>query len=155
MRKEYPYLQDSYYEDANSQRQRRNFLATIDNFINQKQYVKVTLLNWQEDPIKEIEGELVSGTISKDGSSSVRRTCQFTTVVNRGEYTVEDGEMDFAINNAVNVLGVSSPIFTEDGIFPLDTFIKSRLKALFHRTVCILRIPVFLLYSMICGFNFS
>lgn len=103
MRKEYPYLQDSYYEDANSQRQRRNFLATIDNFINQKQYVKVTLLNWQEDPIKEIEGELVSGTISKDGSSSVRRTCQFTTVVNRGEYTVEDGEMDFAINKKIFV----------------------------------------------------
>ena len=54
MRKDYAYLQDSYYEDANSQRQRRNFLSTIDSFVNQKLYVKITLLNWEEEPIKEI-----------------------------------------------------------------------------------------------------
>lgn len=103
MRKYYPYLQDSYYEDANSQRQRRNFLATIDNFVNQKQYVKITLLNWEEEPIKEIQGELTSGTISKDGSSSVRRTCQMGATISRGEYDVEDSEMDFAINKKIFV----------------------------------------------------
>lgn len=103
MRKTYPYLQDSYYEDANSQRQRRNFLATIDNFVNQKQYVKITLLNWEEEPIKEIAGELTSGTISKDGSSSVRRTCQIGVTVSRGEYTVEDTELDFSINKKMFV----------------------------------------------------
>ena len=101
MRKNYSYLQDSYYEDANSQRQRRNFLATIDNFVNQKQYVKITLLNWEEEPIKEIQGELSSGTLSKDGSSSVRRTCQLTASISRGEYDVEDSEMDFAINKKI------------------------------------------------------
>ena len=98
MRKDYPYLQDSYYEDANSQRQRRNFLSTIDNFVNQKLYVKITLLNWEEEPIKEIAGELTSGTISKDGSSSVRRTCQVSATVSCGEYTVENTELDFSIN---------------------------------------------------------
>ena len=98
MRKDYAYLQDSYYEDANSQRQRRNFLSTIDSFVNQKLYVKITLLNWEEEPIKEISGELTSGTISKDGSSSVRRTCQVSATVSRGEYTVEDTELDFSIN---------------------------------------------------------
>ena len=101
MRKEYPYLQDSWYEDANSQRQRRNFLATIDNFLNQKQYVRITLLNWTEEPIKEIQGELSSGTISKDGSSSVRRTCQLSAAISRGEYDVEDADMDFAINKKI------------------------------------------------------
>ena len=98
MRKDYPYLQDSYYEDANSQRERRNFLSTIDSFVNQKLYVKITLLNWEEEPIKEISGELTSGTISKDGSSSVRRTCQVSATVSRGEYDVEDTELDFSIN---------------------------------------------------------
>ena len=98
MRKNYEYLQDSYYEDANSQMQRRNFLATIDSFVNQKVYVKITLLNWEEEPIKEIAGELTSGTISKDGSSSVRRTCQLSATVSRGEYDVEDTELDFSIN---------------------------------------------------------
>ena len=98
MRKNYPYLQNSYYEDANSQTERRNFLSTIDGFINQKLYVKITLLNWEEEPIKEIAGELTSGTISKDGSSSVRRTCQLSATVSRGEYDVEDTELDFSIN---------------------------------------------------------
>lgn len=101
MRKNYLYLQNSYYEDANSQQQRRDFLSTIDNFVNQKLYVKITLLNWEEEPIKEIEGELTSGTISKDGSSSVRRTCQLAATVSRGEYTVEDTELDFAINKKI------------------------------------------------------
>ena len=109
MRKEYPYLQDSWYEDANSQRQRRNFLATIDNFLNQKQYVRITLLNWTEEPIKEIQGELSSGTISKDGSSSVRRTCQLSAAISRGEYDVEDADMDFAINKKIFIeIGVKN-----------------------------------------------
>ena len=109
MRKNYPYLQDSYYEDANSQRQRRNFLATIDSFVNQKVYVKITLLNWEEEPIKEIAGELTSGTISKDGSSSVRRTCQLSATVSRGEYDVEDTELDFSINKKVFIeIGVKN-----------------------------------------------
>jgi hypothetical protein len=101
MRKEYKYLQDPWYEDANGQRERRNFLALVDNFVNQKQYVKITLLNWSEEPLKEIEGELSSGTLSKDGSSSVRRSCQLTASISRGEYDVEDSEMDFAINKKI------------------------------------------------------
>ena len=101
MRKKYPYLQDSYYEDINNAKQRRNFLATIDDFVNQKQYIRITLLNWEEEPLKEIQGELTSGSISKDGSSSVRRTCQFSATVNGGEYAVEDGQMDFAINKKI------------------------------------------------------
>lgn len=101
MRKTYEYLQDSYYEDANNQRQRRNFLATIDDFLNQKQYVKITLLNWEEEPLKEIQGELTSGTISKDGSSSVRRTCSLGATISAGEYDVENSEMDFALNKKI------------------------------------------------------
>lgn len=109
MRKEYKYLQDPWYEDANGQKERRNFLALIDSFVNQKQYVKITLLNWSEEPLKEIEGELSSGTLSKDGSSSVRRTCQLSATVSRGEYDVEDSEMDFAINKKIFIeIGVKN-----------------------------------------------
>lgn len=103
MRKNYPYLLDTTFETQNGQLQRTNFLQEIDNFVNQKQYVKITLLNWNEEPIKEIQGELSAGSISKDGSSSVRRTCSFTAVVNRGEYNIEDSQMDFAINKKIYV----------------------------------------------------
>ena len=103
MRKNYPYLSDSYYENANGIKQKRNFLSLIDDFVNQKQYIKITLLNWNEEPIKEIEGELISGTLSKDGSSSVRRTCQFTAVVDKGSYNIDDVKMDFSINKKIYI----------------------------------------------------
>ena len=130
MRKEYKYLQDPWYEDANGQKERRNFLALIDSFVNQKQYVKITLLNWSEEPLKEIEGELSSGTLSKDGSSSVRRTCQLSATVSRGEYDVEDGEMDFAINKKIFIeIGIKNYTdqYTEHPIlwFPQGVFFIS------------------------------
>lgn len=130
MRKKYPYLQDSYYEDINNAKQRRNFLATIDDFVNQKQYIRITLLNWEEEPLKEIQGELTSGSISKDGSSSVRRTCQFSATVNGGEYTVEDGQMDFAINKKIFIeIGIKnySTMYQEYPIlwFPQGVFFIS------------------------------
>lgn len=101
MRKQYPYLQDSWYENANEQLERQDFLAQIDNFINQKRYARITLLNWMEEPLKEIQGEIVTGTLSKDGSSSIRRTCTLTTAVNASSYTVEDTEMDFSLNKKI------------------------------------------------------
>ena len=130
MRKDYPYLQDPWYEDTNGQKERRNFLALIDSFVNQKQYVKITLLNWSEEPLKEIEGELSSGTLSKDGSSSVRRTCQLSATVSRGEYDVEDGEMDFAINKKIFIeIGIKNYTdqYTEHPIlwFPQGVFFIS------------------------------
>ena len=103
MRKNYPYLLDTAFEDANGLKQKTNFLQEIDNFVNQKQYVKITLLNWNEEPIKEIQGELSGGSISKDGSSSVRRTCSLTAIVDRGEYNIEDSKMDFAINKKIYI----------------------------------------------------
>ena len=103
MRKNYPYLLDTAFEDANGLKQKTNFLQEIDNFVNQKQYVKITLLNWNEEPIKEIQGELSGGSISKDGSSFVRRTCSLTAIVDRGEYNIEDSKMDFAINKKIYI----------------------------------------------------
>lgn len=109
MRKSYPYLQDSFYEDANGARQRRNFLKSIDSFVNQKQYVKLTLLNWSEEPLKEIQGVITSGTLTKDGSSSVRRTCSLTTTVGAGEYDIENLSYDFGINKKIFVeIGVKN-----------------------------------------------
>ena len=103
MYKKYPYLQDSYYENANTGVTRRAFLAKLDEFVNQKRYVQLTLLDWDENPIKEIQGEVSGGSISMDGSSSVRRTCSLTTSVSAQGYSVDDADDDFAINKKVFV----------------------------------------------------
>lgn len=97
MRRTYPYLNDSFYEDANSALKRRNFLKTIDNFVNQKQYVRLTLLNWNEEPLKEIQGVIASGSLSKDGSSSIRRTCLLTASISSGDYDIENMSYDLQL----------------------------------------------------------
>lgn len=101
MRKTYPYLQNSYIETEKEGLTRREFLAQLDDIINQKRYAKLTLLNWAEEPLKEIQGEIVSGSLSKDGSSAVRVTGNLTTAVDAGSYSVEDANMDFAINKKI------------------------------------------------------
>lgn len=101
MRKFYPYLRDSYHETEEEGLTRREFLAQLDDIINQKRYAKLTLLNWKEEPLKEIQGEIVSGSLSKDGSSAVRVTGNLTTAVDAGSYSVEDANMDFAINKKI------------------------------------------------------
>ena len=101
MRKTYPYLQNSYIETEEEGLTRREFLAQLDDIINQKRYAKLTLLNWAEEPLKEIQGEIVSGSLSKDGSSAVRVTGNLTTAVDACSYSVEDANMDFAINKKI------------------------------------------------------
>mgnify|MGYP003376927978 FL=1 len=101
MRKFYPYLQDSYYENVNNGIVRKKFLASLDEYVNQKQYVKITLLNWMEEPLKEISGEITTGNLTKDGSSAIRRTCSLTASVNASEYSIEDMEGNFAINKKI------------------------------------------------------
>ena len=101
MRKTYPYLQNSYVETELEGLTRREFLAKLDDFINQKRYAKLTLLNWAEEPLKEIQGEIVSGSLTKDGSSAIRVTGNLTTSVDARSYSVEDANMDFAINKKI------------------------------------------------------
>jgi hypothetical protein len=103
MRRYYPYLQSPYSQNFNDDKSKAEFYQKVDSLLIQKQYVRITLLDWDENALKEIQGELASGSITKDGSSAVRRTCSFTANVDGGSYTVEDGEMDFAINKKVFV----------------------------------------------------
>ena len=103
MRKTYPYLSDSYVGTEEEGLTRREFLSKLDSFVNQKRYARLTLLNWAEEPLKEIQGEIVSGSLSKDGSSAVRVTGNLTTTVDAGTYSIDDANMDFAINKKIFV----------------------------------------------------
>lgn len=133
--KRYEYLEDSYYEDANSTLRRREFLSSIDDSVNQKKLVRITLLNWAEDPIKEIQGVVSSGNLSLDGSSAVRRTCTMTATLDAGSYDIESANMDFAINKKIFVeVGVKNQtkqypqhpiLWFPQGVFLIKTFSAS------------------------------
>ena len=97
MRTNYPYLNDL----SAATLQNKTFLEQLEKITVRKEYVKITLLDWLENPIKEIQGEISGGSISKDGSSSVRRTGSLSTTLDPYSYDIEDLNFDFAINKKV------------------------------------------------------
>lgn len=132
MRKKYPYLEEPYVYNLNEEQQKHNILSLIDDFVNQRQYINMTLLDWQENPLKEIQGIIASGSISKDGSSSVRRTCSLSCSVSKEEYDIDSMQMDFALNKKIFIeIGVKNeteyyqeyPIFWfPQGVFYINSF---------------------------------
>ena len=127
-----PYLENPYVPNLNLEQEKRNFLAEIDDFINQRQYVNMTLLDWNENPIKEIDGVISSGSISKDGNSSVRRTASLSCSVDGGIYDVEDLRMDFSLNKKIFIeIGVKNEtkrfsdwpiLWFPQGVFYINSF---------------------------------
>lgn len=107
MRRVYEYLQSSgTLSDA---QKRTNFFYKIDKSLNQRQYIRITLLNWAEKPLKEVQGVVTNGSLTKDGSSSVRRTMTLTVNLDGGEYDATSLDMDFSLNKKVFVeLGVKN-----------------------------------------------
>lgn len=132
MRKKYPYLEESYVYDLNEEQEKRHILALLDDFVNQRQYVNMILLDWQENPIKEIDGIISSGSLTKDGNSSVRRTCNLSCSVSGGEYNVEDLSMDFSLNKKVFIeIGIKNEtdlypdwpiLWFPQGVFYINSF---------------------------------
>lgn len=128
----YPYLNTSYKYNLNEEKKKENFLAKIDNFINQKQHINITLLDWKENPIKEIQGIITNGSISKDGSSSVRRSANLSCSLSYGEYNVDNIEMDFALNKKVFIeIGIENKsdeyleypiLWFPQGVFYINSF---------------------------------
>lgn len=96
MKKSYPYLNDS------------DFLYLIDTQHLQNQFVKLTLLDWAENPLQEIQGVATSGSVSINGNSSVRRTMNLNMAVK----SISDGK----ITDAKNLISINKKVFVEVGI---------------------------------------
>lgn len=101
MRNNYPYLKDS------------SFLKSFDSIRNKEQYVKITVLNFEEKPIQAIEGRVTGGTLNLDGNSAVRRTCNLSMVVT-------DYEND--LTNINNLLSINKKIELEIGFLNTTTY---------------------------------
>ena len=56
----------------------KDFLLQLDQYPHKNIWTKIISLDWEEDPIEEITGRIISGNISIDGKSAVRRTCSLT-----------------------------------------------------------------------------
>lgn len=119
MRKYYPYLNDT------------DFVIKVDTERLQDQFIKIILLDWNENPLQEIQGIATGGSISLNGSSAVRRTCSLSITVKE----VSDG----AISDVNNLISINKKIYLEIGVanrteqyteypiiwFPQGTFVIS------------------------------
>lgn len=79
-------------------------------------YLKILLLDFQEKPIREIQGISQSGNISINGSAAIRRTINLTMFANKENNRLEDLDNLIALNKKISVqIGYNSPIPAETG----------------------------------------
>lgn len=58
----------------------KDFLRELDQNREREVFAKIVSLDYNENPIEEITGQVSSGTVSIDGSSSVRRSCSLSLI---------------------------------------------------------------------------
>lgn len=121
MIKKYPYLKDI------------NFLNLLYGQHNKTTYVSISVLDWEERKLQDIEGKVISASISVNGDSSVRRTANLSIKILDSDELYTNSDSLFAINKKVylelglkNNLGHLQPNFYPDYpiiYFPFGTFI--------------------------------
>ena len=96
MKKRYEYLKDA------------DFLKELDFSHLKEQYAKITVLDWLENPIQDIQGIVTGGSINIDGNSSIRRTCTLSVYVHEDSYV--------GVTNIDNLISMNKKIDLEIGI---------------------------------------
>ena len=71
----------------------KEFLKKVDSYYQREVYAKVVSLDFDENPIAEIQGNVTQGTINVNGDSAVRRTCNLTLVTS----SVNVNEIDWSL----------------------------------------------------------
>ena len=117
MRRDYKYLKD----DA--------FLKEINHSQVQEQFVKITVLDWLERPIKEVQGIVTGGSLNLNGSSAMRRTANFSVYIENEEgANITEIDNMFSLNKKISLeigyLNIYNRYKEYDIIwFPLGVFI--------------------------------
>lgn len=101
----------SFYKD-------RRFLTQIDNLKIKQQYIKITVLTWQEQPIQEVQGICISGNLNVSGDSSMRRTASLSILADEKNNNLANMDHLFAINKKCKLeLGIKNtlPLYYPQG----------------------------------------
>ena len=105
----YPYLRND------------RLLKQIDETRTQTTYIRVTLLDWQENEMEYIEGEITGGNLNIDGSSAVRRTGSISFVATNAENNYNDLSFKYSLNKKIKIaFGLDNIIAPEE--YPIKDF---------------------------------
>ena len=92
MSQKYPYLSDSA------------FLKQFDKLRIKEQFVKINVLSFEDERIlTSIQGDVLSGNISIDGSSAIRRTANISVLVKNDKYSTQDIKKILTINKKIEI----------------------------------------------------
>ena len=91
MRKIYPYLKNS------------SFLLELAKEKSTELFVKIIVLTFDEKPVKEVQGKVLSGNINVDGNSSVRRTGNLSVYIDESEANYMEIGGLFALNKKIKI----------------------------------------------------
>ena len=112
----FPYLKDV------------DFLNSFDKTKLKQQFVKLIVLSFDEKPIAEIQGKVLSGNLSLDGSSAMRRTGNISLIADEYENDLTDTKHLLSINKKIEIL-IGFTNTTDDYVnfpilwFPQGTFV--------------------------------
>ena len=85
----------------------KSFLELIDNERLKEQFVKITILDWEERPIQEVQGIVTGGNLNLDGNSNVRRTVNLSCYI--------DKEENANITSLDNLFSINKKMYLEIG----------------------------------------
>ena len=74
------------------------FLSQLYKLPVKEEYVRITILDWQENPIQQIQGIVINGNVNLDGNSSMRRTASLTVFAEQTQNDLQNINSLFAIN---------------------------------------------------------
>jgi hypothetical protein len=103
------------------------FIKDLMEHRNRTTYARITVLTLDERPIETIEGRITGGSISNDGNSAVRRTCNLSLVgkditITQKHWAIKSKfKLEVGVENHVDS-SYDDIIWFKQGIFGITSF---------------------------------
>lgn len=87
------------------------FLKQLDSYPLKETFARITLLNFKNEYVQEIQGRITTGNMTVNGSSAIRRTISLTIIPDKGWNSITDAKNIVSINKKAKVeLGLRNRI---------------------------------------------
>lgn len=94
--------------------QDKRFLEKIDKLHIKEQYIRITVLNWQEEPLQTVQGIAINGSVNLDGNSSMRRTASLSIFAEEKDNNLANIDHLFSVNKKCKLqLGIVNTLEKE------------------------------------------
>ena len=81
----------------------KDFLKLMDKNLLKEQFIKIIVLDWNENPIEEIQGRASSGNLNINGNSSLRRTCNLNILIDEENASITNIKNSLSINKKIKL----------------------------------------------------